>query len=299
MKTKRILLSALFLGAGIFAFNGCSDDDEDNSLPPIGGFNNSNEVGQADRVAYWPLNGTGTESMTGTVSNGDAGVSWVAGQKGQAVSFNNGFLKYPSIPALNNMTSFSVSAWFKVSNNSQPVVGGAPTVFFTMSRPGETSGSINFMSETGWYTPEKDTLVVKGWLQSANELGSQDTRNSPRPTPEDIINGHIGNANRVAGTWAHGVLTWDNTSRMFRVYVNGAKISNPAWELRDTDATPDFLMATPTNPVLGAFATFANGTAVEPWDKGMTGQLDEVRVWKRALTQAEIGALYQLELNQR
>lgn len=164
-----------------------------------------------------------------------------------------------------------------------------------MTKPGSIGGNINFMAETGWYASTKDTLVVKGWLISNNALAGQDTRNSPNPPQSDLDAGHIGNANKVANTWAQGVLTWDDTTRLFKVYVNGMKISNPAWELRGA-AGQTFVMETPSAPVLGAFGTFANGTATESWDKGLTGQLDEVRVWKRALTQAEIGSLYQLEL---
>jgi len=291
MKTKRILVSAFLLGAGIFAFNACSSDD-DNALPPIGGFNNSNEVGQADRVAYWSLDGNGNESG-GATPTSSSGVTWTAGKKGQAANMTNGYLRYAPMASMSSMTSFSVSAWFKISNNGDGTA--APSVFFTLARPAEWAGNINFMSETGWQPSTSDSLTVKGLLVSNNTLGFQDTRNTIKATPDDEANGHVAYPNKVAGTWAHGVITWDNDSRMFKVYVNGTKISNPVWELRGADDSPDFALTPGAFPVLGAFGTFADGTATDAWIKGLTGQLDEVRVWKRALTQAEIGSLFQLE----
>ena len=294
MKTNKIVISALLLGAVIFTFNACGSDD-DNDLPPIGGFNNAGEVGAADRVGYWPLNGNGNEDQSNTAPNGSSGVTWAAGIKGQGASLNNGFLKYPSIAAMaTGMTNFSVSAWFKVANNGDGT--SSPSVFFSLARPAEWAGNINFMAETGWQPAASDSLTVKGLLVSNNALGFQDSRNTVKSTPEDITNGHIPFPNKVGGQWAHGVITWDNETRMFKVYVNGTKISNPVWELRGADDSPDFALSTGAFPVLGAFGTFADGTTTDVWNRGMTGQLDEVRVWKRALTQAEIGSLYQLEL---
>lgn len=294
MKTNRVFLSALLLGAGIFAFNACSSDDDGDGLPPIGGFNNSDEVGEADRVAYWPLNGNGTESESNTAPSSSSGVTWAAGKKGQGATLANGFLKYPTIAAMNTgMTSFSVSAWFKVMNNQDG--SNSPSILFSLARPVETFGNINFMVETGWMPSTSDSLTVKGLLVSNNALGFQDSRNTVKSTPEDILAGHVPAPNKIGGQWAHGVITWDNETRLFKVYVNGAKISNPVWELRGDDASPDFTLSANTFPVLGSLATFADGTTVDAWNKGMTGQLDEVRVWKRALTQAEIGSLYQLE----
>jgi hypothetical protein len=79
---------------------------------------------------------------------------------------------------------------------------------------------------------------------------------------------------------------------MFLVYVNGVKVSNPAWELRG-GAGDVFTFTTPTTPMIGAFGDVA--TTTEPWNKPLTGLLDEIRVYKKPLTPAEIGALYELE----
>ena len=81
---------------------------------------------------------------------------------------------------------------------------------------------------------------------------------------------------------------------MFKVYANGQKISNPAWESRNGGSPLALNFFTPTRPIIGTFLSVVSGTA-ESWQKSMTGEIDEVRVYKKALSQADIGFLYELE----
>lgn len=299
MKTIKILAFSLMATSGML-ITSCGDDDSGTKLPPIGGYNSADEIGTADLIAYWPLNGDGKENVSGTMPSSSPNVTYSAGIKGDGATLAQGFLKYPSIASLSNsLTSFSISTWAKVSNN-----GASGSVFLSLTRPGEWAGNVNFLSETGWAQATSDSLTVKGQIVSNNALGWQDSRNTIKldqnQMDENANNGpndtdHVAYANKVGGQWFHAVLTWDGTTRMFKVYVNGVKISNPKWEDRGAADSPALAFTTPTFPVIGAFGTTANGTATESWDKAMTGQLDEMRVWKKALSQAEIGSLYELE----
>lgn len=302
MKTIKLTMKTmamLFIGASIIS---CGDDDS-SSLPPIGGYNSADEVAASDLVAYWPLNGNGVESKSSTSPSNTVGASYVEAIKGQGVSLTNGYLAYPEIAALGTtMPSMSISMWAKITNNGGEGADGHPAMLFSLTRPNDWAGNINLMAETGWYSSAIDTLVVKGYVQIKNGDGSvngQDVRNSPKPTPDDIIAGHVGNANKNSNKWAHYVITWDATNANFKVYANGTKISNPAWESRNNDGggNPQPLALnffTPTRPVIGTFGTVAFGTP-DAWQRPMNGQIDEIRVWKKALTQAEIGSLYELE----
>lgn len=289
MKTTRFF-SALAITALAVSFVGCSKSS-DSQLPPIGGYNSADEVGKADLVAYWPLNGSGTEAISNSAPASSKNATWTTGVKGQAVSFNVGYLAYNTIANLGtNLQSFTVSAWIKISNN-----GNNPSVFFSLSRPNEWAGSINFMAETGWGKSTNDSITVKGLLVSSTDLGWQDTRNTTKSSAADIAAGHVPFPNKIGGQWAHAVYTWDNATKLAKVYVNGVKISNPVWENRDATGTKNFVVTTPTHPILGALETFVTGTTTDTWNTGMVGQLDEVRVWKRALILSDIGALYELE----
>lgn len=290
MKTIKILAFSL-MATGMLLTSCGSDDDGGSSLPPIGGFNSADEVGADNLIAYWPLNGDGKESKSGQMPTASPNVTYSAGVKGDGANLAAGYLRYPSIAALStSMSSFSISTWAKVSNN-----GTSSSVFLSLTRPGEWAGNVNFLSETGWAQATSDSLTVKGQIVSSSDLGWQDTRNTIKSSPEDLADGHMPNPNKVGGQWFHAVLTWDGATRLFKVYVNGAKISNPKWELRGSETSQPLTFTTPTFPVIGAFGTTATDTGTEAWDKAMTGQLDEMRVWNKALSQSEIGSLYELE----
>lgn len=291
MKTNKFLCYSIALGLGVTMFTSCGSDDSATPLPPIGGYNSADEIGATDLVAYWALDGDGVEKISNTAPSNSVGASYEAGIKGNGVKLTEGFLKYPAIASLSNsLTSFTVSAWVKVTNNGQ-----SGSVFLSMARPNEWAGNINFLSETGWQPATSDSITFKGQIVSSNSLGWQDSRNAIKVSPEDAALGQVAAPNKVGGQWAHAVMVWDGVMRTFKVYANGIKISNPAWEQRGEPDGTMLAFTTPTFPVIGAFATTANGTAVDAWDKGMTGNIDEMRVWKKALSGSDIGSLYELE----
>ena len=295
MKTNKFFMTALALGLAYASFTSCSSSSD--SLPPIGGYNSASEVAATSLKAYWPLNGDGKESISSTAPSSTVGTTWEAGIKGQSAKLNQGYMKYPSISALTeSMTSFSVSSWVKVQNN-----GASATVFFSMTRPNEWAGNINFMAETGWKAATIDSLTVKGLIVSNNAIGWQDSRNTTK-LDQGMIDDNTANptgvqhaafANKVGGQWAHAVITWDGLTRQFKVFSNGVKISNPKWEQRGTADGTLISFTTPTAPIIGAFGNV--DTTTDVWNKAMTGNIDEIRVYNKALTTAEIGALYELE----
>ena len=272
----------------------------DVALPPIGGFNNAGEVGKTDLVAYIPLDCSGEESISKKSPEATTGVSFTSGKKGQCASLTKGYLAYPAIAALSaNTASYSVSCWFTAYNNKTDN-GGSATMLVSLTRPNEWAGNFNFLSETGWRASGNDTLILKGLLVSREGTPAvdswQDSRNEPSKGGDQAI--------KLASTttkenWVHGVITYDATNSNFLIYANGKKVSNPEWEVRSFNSNPlGDLVFNPgaTRLVLGAFGTNipGNGT-IESWQVPMTGKMDEVRIWKKALSAQEIDALYQLE----
>jgi len=303
MKLTGFALATVALGFGLMT--ACSSDDDNNNnipLPPIGGYNNAGEVGKADLLAYWPLNGSGVESKSNTAPSTTVGTSWVAGPKGQAANFTNGYMKYPSIAALtSNLNAFTISAWVKVKNNQTPTSGSVSTIF-TMSRPNEWEGNINLYVETGQRPAMTDTgvkndsIVFKGGFRSSVSGGQAYDNILHLETwmaADNLLTPgkHVASPNVVADTWAQAVVTWDGTTHKLLIYSNGQKINNPAFEVRGDNTS--IIFDTPSSPVIGAFGNVE--TTTDTWNKAMTGQVDEIRVWKKALTASDIGSLYSLE----
>jgi hypothetical protein len=305
MKKNNFLFKAIavvFLGAAIIS---CSDDDAD-PLPPIGGYNNAGEVAASDLVAYWPLNGNGVESVSNTSPTSTVSTSYVTGIKGQAASFSAGFMAYPEIAALSTTTgSASISCWAKISN-TKLVVDGESNIspIFSLTRTGQVFGNLNVIGETHGLTTS-DTIQLKGIFRIKEDDGvSEFGGDAVNMTKMEqwMIDGnangenHQAFANKIGGQWAHVVYVFDGAAGSNKLYVNGVKISNPQWEVRNGGAPKMLNHFTPTRAVIGALETVATGTNTDTWNKALTGGVDELRVYKKALSASEIGSLYELEL---
>jgi len=297
MKTNKIFISAFAISLAFASFTSCSSDGG-SSLPPIGGYNNAGEVGKSDLVAYWPLNGNGKESISNTSPSNTVGASYADAVKGSGLVLTDGYLAFPEITALSSsMASMSISLWAKISNNGGAGADGHPTMLFSLTRPNEWAGNFNLMSETGWRSVASDTLVMKGLSVIKNGDGSanfQDIINSANPSADDILAGHVAAACKNGGQWAHYVITWDSTTALFKLYANGQKISNPVWESRNGGTALPLNFFTPAKPVIGTFQTVVDGTP-DSWQRPMNGSIDEIRVWKKALSAADVNSLYELE----
>lgn len=297
MKTNKILLKSMIILSSFALLTSCGSDDS--SLPPIGGYNSADEVAATSLKAYWPLNGNGVESKSSTSPSSTVATTYVTGIKGQAASFNYGYMAYPAITALNSTSgSASISCWVKVTNNkANPTAVSTTSPIFSLTRTGEAFGNLNLMAEThGLIT--SDSIQMKGVFRIKKPDGSDfggDALNMIKQEPWMDAT-HTWNANKIGGQWAHVVYVYDGPTATNKIYVNGIKISNSAWEVRNNgDAFPlnHFL---PTRPVIGALETVVSGTNTDAWNAALKGQVDEVRIYDKTLSQAEIGALYELEL---
>ncbi|WP_309613228.1 LamG-like jellyroll fold domain-containing protein [Flavobacterium sp.] len=302
MKTNKILVSAFAFSLAFASFTSCSSDSG-SSLPPIGGYDNAGQVGEADLVAYWPLNGNGKESKSNTSPTSTVGATYEDGIKGQGAKLTNGYMKYPSIAALTGpMNAYTISAWAKLTNNQTPTTGSV-SVLLSLTRPGEWEGNLNLYAETGQRPAVEasgmvnDSIVFKSGFRTAASDG-QAYENllhlEPWMIADNLVtpNKHVARPIAVARTWAHVVATWDGTTNKFIVYINGVKSSNPAFEVRGSNTS--IIFDTPTSPVIGGFGNV--DTTSDTWNKPMTGSVDEIRVWKKALSAADVNSLYELEL---
>jgi hypothetical protein len=297
MKTSKLFYS-LVLVSGLTLWTSCSSDD-DNSLPPIGGYNSADEVAATSLKAYWPLDGNGKETVSNTSPSSTVATTYVDGIKGQAASFNSGYMAYPAITALNTTSgSASISAWVKVSNNkANPAATSTSSPIFSLTRTGEAFGNLNLLAETHGLTTS-DSIQMKGVFRIKNDDGSEfggDAVNMIKQEPWMDAT-HTWAANKIGGQWAHVVYLFDGPTGTNKLYVNGVKISNSAWEVRNGGLAKNLNHFLPTRPVIGALETVVNGTNTDAWNAALKGQVDELRFYDKALTPAEIGALYELEL---
>ncbi len=296
-KTKMILaLSIVFVGISTSCKKKSSN--EDIPLPTIGGYNNSNEVAAANLKSYWPLDGNGNESKTGTTPTSSTGVTFGSGGvKGQSATFANGYLYYASAVggSLTSNQPFTVSAWVQAANNyiagGSPPANNHPYQYFQMSRPGQLFGNINLLIEAGQFGTTSDTLTFKSIYSDAGGL-QDNINNFGIPGTEYKV---VKKAN--TNQWVHVVTTYNpaggtGNQSIFRIYADSVLVSNKNFENRGSAA----FAYSAHEVIIGGWYNNIPGKSVttDTWTTPFTGKIDEIRVYNKLLTESEINALYNL-----
>ncbi|MBO0952220.1 LamG-like jellyroll fold domain-containing protein [Fibrella forsythiae] len=286
-------IAALMAGATLVS--SCKKDDTA-TLPAIGGYNSSNDIATSSLLAHWPFDGSNNERISGTAPSSAVNASFTTGASGQRQALNlaAGYVAFPTPASLLNpagLPSFTVSLWVNVKNTKGG--SGAPSAFFTLARANEWAGSVNLLAETGRYAPTNDTLDVKGLLvQKASDGNAsfQDNVNSSQKGGDQTF--------KAGGKWSHFVAVYDASTSKITLYGNGKKINNPDYETRMYNGAllGNLALYPVTKVIMGAWGTnLPGGGTADSWQVPMTGQLDEVRIYNKALPAGDINSLYQLE----
>ena len=299
MKTTRIsawVAAGLVVGTALFT--ACSKSDDTPSLPPIGGYNSSNEVAATNLLAHWTFDGTNNERISGTAPTKASNATFTTGAsgKGQALQLNSGYVLYPSIAKLNTangLSSFTVSTWVNTTNN-----GSKSSEIFSLTSPTATDWGqmINLLVETGQKKASSDTLILKGLLgqySSGTRVGHDNVNSggaADAGTKYQVV--------RKAGSWIHYVMTYDASTSRIVLYANGSKVSNTDYELRADGKLGALVFPVPQQVLIGAFPNVDSGfptSANQVWQGMFNGSIDELRVYGKTLSSTDIGYLYQLE----
>lgn len=210
-------------------------------------------------VNYWKLdeaNGNASDSVGGNTATNVGTVTYSAG-KIKNGSSHNGSSQYFTYSTPGALTKITISCWVKI--------GTAPT-------NGNTMGLVNGLYSTTpvggyrlFYYNEGNVLKVYSYIVVSH-------------SPEYY------NVNKVTytltpGTWYHIVLTYDGTTS--KLYINAGASTD------STDHSGDIYMST------GNYFRFASD---KTWSGAgnyvLNGMLDEIGIWSRALSPAEIALLY-------
>ncbi|MGB8191690.1 MAG: LamG domain-containing protein [Chitinophagaceae bacterium] len=274
---------------------GCTKPDLDDDFskgdpPPIGSFKNSSEVAAADLVSHFAFEGNGTDAkgkVTGGTVKGPA--SFVAGKKGLAYQgATNAWIEYANSGDIGSLTSFTVSMWINTNKHD----GGAQGVFAVTKADGSFWGNFFMLIEGAGAAETK--MLVKVHFEK-NAAGVPNIEHWLETTGDKRIND-------MYGGWRHVAFTYNETTSRFAMYANGTKVNFPDNEAIRLAAGPNTLLGAlafknPNRFVIGGFqnqlgAPYNNP---EPWMLPYTGKLDELRFYKKALTDQEINSLFQLE----
>lgn len=292
MKNKFKIMGVLLFGAMLatsLLMTSCGEDEDD----PDAGKIDPNTIATSNLVAHFPFDGNGNERIASLTPSVTTGATFVAGRRGQAYQgANNARLLYtlPATSKMKNLTSFSIAMWIK-----SPLVTGdpEPTIFEIGKSDdlywGNLKLALNRLSATA------DSLQLKAFfLKTGVEWSGQ----------------HISFSRRVFTTniWMHLVFQYDAATSKYMIYKNGVKVVTPAGvENRYAGPQPAVGVQPPLGPLafanadkinIGAWRPKSEGTATDAWMGWFLGNLDELRVYDKALTAAEVLSLYQAEVTQ-
>jgi hypothetical protein len=216
-------------------------------------------------AAYYPLDentGTTTADASSHQHNGSLSspAAWYAsGKLGSAVDMNgSGAVLVPDNSDLPSATAMTVEAWV-----NQAASGANQTIASHWDYHGDGSGSGSWALQTG---PSNNLRIFVA--DSQGDLG-----NNYVDTATNTWNNF--------GSWHHVVMTYDGTqaqSAKVKVYVDGALVGSTAY-----GTLPGTLQNSSGALSIGSFPGLG---------RSMGGAIDQVKLFNRALSSAEVSAEY-------
>ena len=272
---KRINIRKFFAVAvtGLLLSSCYEKFDPASYAPPlnIGGYSSSKQIAPTNLVGFWAFNGSLIDSVSNT-SGVNTGTTFSPGFKNQGLQgADKSYVLFTPGSAITGMHSFTIAFWVNSPVNTAGIVG-----LVNLSNTSGFWGNIDMFFENG---STLDAAKFRAHITN----GAVDTW----VTKDGLPN--------IFTKWAHFALSYDATSETFKLYVNGSKIV--------TQVQAGFGPINFTNSGKMVFGTvqfqttpsLTSGTGSQDWASYLTGQLDEVRIYNKALADAEVNALVLLE----
>lgn len=205
------------------------------------------------------------------------GISYVEGVSGRAYKGSTtGRIEYASAGKLADMESFTVSFWM----NAEKHTGGAQSVFM-MPNTEDFWGNM-FLIIEGNDSPTDNTMLMK--FNFAGQWVEFTGNNGLDRIPD------------MYGNWKHVVFSYDGTTSKFAAYIDGVKLNLPESATDRKNGTEPLGPLNFNNVskfVIGGFQQHIGirGPA-DAWMLHYTGMLDQFRIYTKALSDAEVTALF-------
>lgn len=261
MNRKTILFACMAASLTLFS---CKKDET--TTPPVN--NDPEKLGaETSKILHYSFNGNlndGSGNSMNALSSGN--ISFAAdrfGRTSQAAVFggpgNTSYIVTPSLKSKNVGFPFAVSFWMKANS-----VTGNQTLIRA------DGAQTNLTNYTGFWIQLGVTGAGSMAVNFGNNTSTSGNGRNSLITPNVIS----------PNTWYHVVVNFKGANDI-EFYLNGTRNMDAYY---DGSAT-DIVFADPENP--GVMGVYGGGV---PSDFG--GLLDDYRIYKKALSQTEISALY-------
>ena len=218
-----------------------------------------------DLVLHLPFDDQKTDDPAGTSGKAVGKVEFGEGRKGGALKLDGGgHVQLPNNDALDKIQaeSYSLGAWFRPDS----VPPGTES---------DNNARYGILIKEGWHTGlsynNEKQFVMEHWLAPA--AGGEEPVWAGAGTWEDSCD---------AGKWYHVAGVVDRKAGATRLYLNGELKNSAEWEANKPSRDP-------------GKAPWRVGVAspeAKKWAWPAKGLIDDVRIYKKALSDAEVTALY-------
>ncbi len=229
-------------------------------------------------IFYMPFDGDYFELVTIIPASDPVSTSFTNGIKGQAVGFNAAspsYLLFDSTSSIEAVESLSVSFWVNVQFVDNDNSGGIDGIL----------GLVNFSNVSSFWG-NLDIFIEN----NSNPTDGADMRIHAFSGADTWIT-NVNDVQNVFGEWSNHIITYDASTSEFKYYINGTLMTTATagWSgpIDFTNAGP-IVMGTvqfQTTPSL------TSATGSQTWASYLTGAIDEVRIFNKALSEEEIQAI--------
>jgi hypothetical protein len=267
------LLKTYYYKAYAINEKGITYGEEKSFFVPVNGYATSSQVAASSLVGYWAFNDSYIDSVSNTVGtpNHASAVSFVQGKIGKAVQVASpGYINTNVASTIADLKSFTMVFWVQ-----QPAsLASGPTTYmpFSLNKAGYSWEQTKFFML--FNNPDNAT-------NSYGKVGLMD---------QWFDKGQVW-PKMLDGEWHQMAISFDGGTGALRVYVDGTLLSqssDAAFAAQNNFGGADsFTLGGPDD----------NANTTNGWMNSLSGNLDEFRVFDKALTTEEIQALYALQSN--
>jgi hypothetical protein len=306
MKKNLLFIAIIALFASL-SFSACSDNENgggDGKVDP-------NTIATANLIAHFPFEGNGVDrinNLTPTNANTTL-ISFPAGRRGKCFQGNangdaaSGLLyTLPANSKLKTLKAFTISLWVKLVPNTIATTDAPEQMVFQIDGTGD------------WIWGNLFLLQHRNWPEGPDEQHRNFTQMDCFFFKDDAIDwkGQRGNGwwfDITVSPWRHIICTYDNVTSTFHAYANGAHVTmfdgseyTGVNRTQGEDGPPlgDLKFVDAEHLAIGAWCVRLMGIDLldDAWASPFKGQIDEFRIYDRALTAIEAKALYDAEVSQ-
>jgi hypothetical protein len=274
----------------------------------------------ADAIAYWNFENTADDQIGGLTPSENTDLTYTASRStaaGQAGTFNGttSYVDYAGAgPTLMNTASFTLAFWVKTNSVGHVDASGNPKGYFVLGA-GVFRG-FQFEIPADWTSCK----LAASYNLGNGSVGSEDLWFPGNGSTKDNggwqgwtfctdLTASGGVPSLIQDKWASIVCTYDAASKVGSMFINGVLekaqdfnlwpdgdpkqgVTGLLFDPAATDVGTGFVFGFCEDKSSTLFSDQPWGNVNSPDSNHFAGQLDDVAIWHRALSQSEITAMY-------